>query len=191
MARAVTKETATHHEPATHGFRRTVSVAKIGEAGLVQTITATPADAEKVAAYLGLQAVKTLSADVTFARWRAKGVRVTGVLKADVVQSCVVTLDPVDAHIEAPFERRFLPDETRDADEPDVFVDPEGEDPAEPLGREIDVGEILVEELSLNLDPYPRKVGVAFEGADDEGATPARANPFAALAKLKRKLEKK
>ena len=57
----------------------------------------------------------------------------------------------------------------------------------EPLGREIDLGEILVEELSLNLDPYPRKEGVAFH-ADD---APPRENPFAVLAKLKPKLVKK
>jgi uncharacterized metal-binding protein YceD (DUF177 family) len=172
-----------------HGFRRLVQVAKVGEGGLVQTVTATPAEAEKIAAYLELAGVKHLSADVTLARWRAKGIRVTGALKADVTQNCVVTLDPVEAHVEATFERRFLPEETLDPDEIDVFVDPEGEDPAEPLGREIDLGEVLVEELSLNLDPYPRKPGVAFEAAADE---PARApNPFAKLAKLKPKLENK
>lgn len=173
-----------------HGFRRLVTASKIGEAGLAQTIEAKPAELEKIARYLDLLAVQSLTAEIALTHWRGKGVRMTGLLKADVTQACVVTLDPVAAHVEAGFERRFLPEDKlvrEQAEVHEIFVDPEGEDPAEPLGREIDLGEILVEELSLNLDPYPRKEGVAFH-ADNP---PARENPFAALAKLKPKLVKK
>jgi hypothetical protein len=98
-----------------------------------------------------------------------------------------VTLDPVDAHVEAAFERRFLPLEKLQAeaeDDGEIFVDPAAEDPPEPLGHEIDVGEILIEELALNLDPYPRKPGVAFQA---EAHGEPRENPFAVLAKLKPK----
>lgn len=173
-----------------HGFRRLVTVAKIGEAGLAQTIEAKPEEFEKIARYLDVPAIQSLKAEVALTHWRGKGVRVSGVLKADVTQACVVTLDPVAAHVEVEFERRFLPEDTLARDEAEaheIFVDPDGEDPAEPLGREIDLGEILVEELSLNLDPYPRKEGVAFH-ADD---APPRENPFAVLAKLKPNLVKK
>jgi uncharacterized metal-binding protein YceD (DUF177 family) len=173
-----------------HGFRRLITVAKIGDAGLAQTIEAKPPECDKIARYLDLLAVQSLTAEVALSHWRGKGVRVTGVLKADVTQACVVTLDPVVAQVEAEFERRYLPEEKlarEKAGAHEVFVDPEGEDPAEPLGREIDLGEILIEELSLNLEPYPRKAGVAFHA---DGAPP-RENPFAALAKLKPKLLKK
>ena len=167
-----------------HGFRRMISVTKIGDSGLAQTISASPADFANIAAYLDIAGVKTLTAEIALTRWRGKGVRLTGQLKADVVQNCVVTLDPIDAHIEAAFERRYLPPDKLEAeteDEQGIFVDPTAEDPPEPLGHEIDAGEILVEELSLNLDPYPRKPGVAFHGDD----APTRENPFAVLAKLK------
>jgi hypothetical protein len=102
----------------------------------------------------------------------------------------VVTLDPLEARVEGAFERRFLPD-LGETDEPDVFVEPEGEDPPESLGREIDLGEILVEELSLGLDPYPRKPGAELETAAEGQSAPREKSPFAALAKLKPKLEKK
>lgn len=186
----MSKESA--REPASpHGFRRLVSVAKIGDAGLVQTIVATPKELVTIASYLGLPEVKSLQADVALTRWRGKGVRVTGMFQADVVQTCVVTLDPLDAHVEAPLERRFLPVEKFESDDEahDVFVDPDAEDPPEPLMHEIDLGEILVEELSLNLDPYPRKPGVAFEG--ERAPTEAPENPFAVLAKLKPKPSEK
>ena len=175
---------------AAHGFRRLVSVSKIGEAGLGQTVEAKPAELEKIAAYLDLVAVRSLTAEVSLARWRDKGVRINGSLKADVTQSCVVTLEPVEAHVEAAFERRFLPEEAGAVGQGDkeILVDPEGEDPAEPLTREIDLGEILIEELALNLDPYPRKKGAEFR-TDEVSA--ARENPFAVLAKMKPKPEKK
>jgi uncharacterized metal-binding protein YceD (DUF177 family) len=173
--------------PAPHGFRRLVAVAKVGESGLVQSIEAKPAEHDGIAAYLDLVAVRNLKADIKLSRWRDRGLRVNGKMTADVTQSCVVTLEPVEAKVEAEFERRFLPDEDlsrEDDSDHEVFVDPEGEDPPEPLGRDIDLGEVLVEELSLNLDPYPRKPGAEFH---DDAAKEPRENPFAKLAKLKPK----
>ena len=169
-----------------HGFRRLVSVAKIGDSGLAQTIKAAAGDLPQIAAYLEISAVKSLTAEISLNRWQGKGVRLVGTLTADVVQNCVVTLEPIEAHVEAEFERHYLPRDKLQADvenEQGVFVDPTADDPPEPLGHEIDIGEIMVEELSLNLDPYPRKPGAEFHTDD----SPTRENPFAVLAKLKPK----
>jgi uncharacterized metal-binding protein YceD (DUF177 family) len=174
--------------PTPHGFVRSVSVSKIGDTGYAVDVGAKAADLPKIAAYLDLVSLQGLGAHIVLTRWRGKGVIVTGHFKADVTQACVVTLEPVQAHVEGDFERRFLPD-APDKDAREVRVDPEGEDPPESLGREIDLGEILVEELSLGLDPYPRKSGVAFEGEQD---TVVKAdNPFAVLSKLQGKGAKK
>lgn len=170
-----------------HGFKRAIAVAKIGDAGLQHTVTARAEEFDAIARYLELAGLKSLKGEFALQRWRGKGVRLTGDLAADVVQTCVVTLEPVDAHVEANFERRFLPAEKLRVevdDETDVFVDPTAEDPPEPLGHDIDLGEILIEELALNLDPYPRKPGVAFH---DEAQAEKRENPFGVLAKLKPK----
>ena len=166
-----------------------VPVARVHEAGLVQKVAATAKDIPQIAVYLELAGIDALSAEITLTRWRAKGLRVRGKLTADVIQTCIVTLEPVPVHIEAEFERRFEPAEsyaTKHDDRHEVIVDLEGEDPPELLEREIDLGEILVEELALNLDPYPRKPDAAFEAADEPPGEP-RKNPFAALAKLKPK----
>ncbi len=172
---------------APHGFKRTIAVAKIGDAGLQHTVIARADEFAAIAQYLELAGVKALKAELALQRWRGKGVRLTGDFVADVVQTCVVTLEPIDAHVEGRFERRFLPAEKLRMeleDETDVFVDPTAEDPPEPLGHDIDLGEILIEELALNLDPYPRKAGVEFQGGAD---AEKRANPFGVLAKLKPK----
>lgn len=177
------KRTETNEPPATHGFLRNVAVNKINEPGLVVDVVANEEERARIAAYLELLGVQSLAAKVNVVRWR-KGVLVSGRFSADVTQACVVTLDPVEGHIEGDFERRFLPD-TPQAGAREVQVDPEGEDPAEPLGREIDLGEILVEELSLGLDPYPRKAGVEYAAEQDTVAK--RDNPFAVLSKLQGK----
>jgi uncharacterized metal-binding protein YceD (DUF177 family) len=57
------------------------------------------------------------------------------------------------------------------------------------LGPEgLDLGEVAAEELSLALDPYPRKPGARLEksryGESEEEAEKGR-NPFAVLAGLK------
>lgn len=178
--------------PILHEFHRLVAVRKVTEGGLVQSVEAKADELTNIAQFLELDCVDTLRGDFTLNRWRAKGIRLTGRLQADVTQTCVVTLEPISSHIDAEFERKFLPDELLGPrrNEADVFVDPVGDDPPELLGPDVDLGEILIEELSLNLDPYPRKNGVAFDAAA-VGPDVAPQNPFAALAKLKRRLEDK
>jgi uncharacterized metal-binding protein YceD (DUF177 family) len=182
------KQTDATEIPPAHGFVRSVPVGKISDAGLMLDVVANASDLPKIAAHLDLLSLQSLRAEVSLSRWRGKGVLVAGHFKAEVTQACVVTLDPVEAHVEGAFERRFLPN-AADSEAREVRVDPEGDDPAEPLGREIDVGEILVEELSLGLDPYPRKSGVEFTGEQDKVAKSD--SPFSVLAKLKGKEAKK
>lgn len=176
-----------HELPAVHGFVRTVAVSKIGEAGLAIDITANAGEMAKIAAYLDLLSLGSFTARVELTRWR-KGVLVTGHFKSDVTQACVITLEPVEAVVEGDFERRYLPD-VDEAEAGEVRIDPEGEDPAEPLGREIDLGEILVEELSLGLDPYPRKTDAVHPTEKD--AVAKADSPFAVLSKLQAKGAKK
>ena len=177
--------------PPPHGFTRLVSVAKVGESGMSLTVAPGSAALPKIAAYLELETLKRLSATVEVMRWRHKGIKLTGHFTADVTQSCVVTLEPIEAQVEGDFERRFLPPagyKHAESDALEISVDPEGVDPPEVLGREIDVGEILVEELSLALDPYPRRPGVEFTPEQDTVVKPV--NPFAVLAKLQGKAAK-
>jgi uncharacterized metal-binding protein YceD (DUF177 family) len=97
-----------------------------------------------------------LTAHVVLRRVGGGMVRLTASLSADPVQTDVVTLDPLPAHIEDDFALLF-----GDADDDDAALDPDAE-PVEPLqnGR-IDLGEAVAQQLSLALDPYPRAPGSA------------------------------
>jgi uncharacterized metal-binding protein YceD (DUF177 family) len=114
--------------------------------------------------------------------------RFAGTLECDVSQACVVTLDPVPAHLSEAFSIELGPpgtveDEPADAGDREVLSIPD----VEPIenGR-IDVGAMIYDVVSAALEPYPRKPDAAFDWVDPKiAADPAAASPFAALAKLK------
>jgi len=102
--------------------------------------------------------------DVTFRlkRWRKNGVIVSGDVIADVEQECIKTLDPVYSRLVEHFERQLLPKGSADYKMPEIIdgemvLDPEANDiPDELEGNEISLWDILVEEMILAIDPFPR-----------------------------------
>ena len=105
---------------------------------------------------------------------------VSGRLSAQVVQACVVSLDPVAQTIDEPFEVRFAAGAREEAGaDPDA---PEALD-----GDTIDVGAVVADHLSLALDPFPRAPGVEYQ-PEPEPAD-AKPNPFAALEQLRGRLK--
>jgi len=160
-----------------------------------------PTEAERaaIAVRLDLLALPAFEAMVHLrpGKGGGRGVKVTGSVKARVVQACVVSLEPVEGVVEEEFEAQFGPVE----EALNLELTLEDEDPVEPFeARGIDVGELVVQHLSLSLNPYPRATGVAVEdllkpglkGGDKQGQGDvvtfnAPSGPFAELAKLKRK----
>jgi len=111
-------------------------------------------------------------------------------LGATVVQECVVTLDPVSARIEEDVIRRYLSD-MPDPEAGEVEM-PE-DDTAEALPREIDLGAVMIQALSLALPPFPRKPEAELGEVvvTEPGAEPLRdadLKPFAGLGALRDKL---
>jgi uncharacterized metal-binding protein YceD (DUF177 family) len=86
------------------------------------------------------------------------GFVVDAVLEADLVQRCVVSLEPVSARVRERLERRYVLGEVGEA-EVDVEVDLDAEEPEPLLGPLLDLGEMAVEALALAMDPYPRAPG--------------------------------
>jgi uncharacterized metal-binding protein YceD (DUF177 family) len=163
-------------------FGRPVEVSRIGPSGLSLAIDADAVERERLARRLGLSELRRLHADVAL-QPRGAGIALTATWTAEVVQECVVTLDPVVSVLGDTFELLYGPgDEQETAAE--IEIDLEAAEPPEPIeGGRIDVGEAVVEQLALAIDPYPRKPGVAFEPPADEVET--RNNPFNALRALK------
>jgi len=122
---------------------------------------------------------------------------ISGVIRARVVQNCVVSLVPVVSEIEHNLELLLLPETEGEVLETDSMGDNEDIDFEVYTGNLIDIGDIGAVELALLLDPYPRAPGVSATdlepGAKDKGyevleeEQVSRNSPFEVLAALKGK----
>jgi len=150
------------------------------------------ADAQERAALsrrFELVSMARLDADIDYAR-HGGIVEVYGRFRAEITQTCVVTLEELVSPIDESFTVKFDPE--LEVDELDVMeLSPEDlldEEDVRPLsGDEIDLGEMVAECLGLAIEPYPRKEGSAIDPryAVSPQTTAPEANPFAVLKKLK------
>ena len=170
-------------------FSRNFPLDQLGDGEVARKITASEAERAALAVRLGLLALDSLEAEVRLRRGRGSSlIRVSGRLKADLAQACVVTLEPVRQRVDEEFKLLFNLDPKAQEEAPEVFVEIEDEDWPEPVGAEgIDLGEAVAQQLSLAIDPYPRAEGAGLERARwGEGEEEGTESPFAVLERLKR-----
>jgi uncharacterized metal-binding protein YceD (DUF177 family) len=165
-----------------------VRVDHIPAAGITQDIKAKPAELEALAKRFDVLSIDSLSAEVTLKAIAGGSlVRVDGHFSAHVVQTCVVTLEPVPAEIEEYFSLTYgTPEPEVPGEEIELSLD--DEDPPDPIiDGHIDVGEAVAEHVALALDPFPRKPGIAFDAGPAEPVEEeTKPNPFAVLAQLRK-----
>jgi uncharacterized metal-binding protein YceD (DUF177 family) len=154
---------------------RPFPIERVGD-GVRFVVTPTEAEREAVAQRMGLVALPAFTCTFELRRADASNIVSSGQLRAHVVQTCVVSLEPFEEDIEEDFLVRFVPEGT-ESDELDL----DAEDEIPFAGHVIDLGEAASEQLALALDPFPRKPGVSLP--DEAAATPD--GPFAALLRLR------
>ena len=174
-------------------FHRPVRVADLADDESAIEIAADATERQALARRFALAGLDKLEARLTLVPADdRRGLDVEGHLVADVVQSCVVTLEPVRANIDAVFRRTYTvePPPEDDGDLGPSLLD--SADPPDPIvDGTVDLGEAVAEQLALELDPFPRAAGVTFEGIAENNKEikelDDKLNPFAVLADLKRK----
>jgi len=159
-------------------FSEPVRLHQIG-AGLTRTIEPDEGARARVAQALDLAALDELSADIDL-KPSASGWRLEGRLRARLAQTCGVTLEPLPVEIDDRFVVSFA--EAVDPDVGEIIIDLEEDDGPDLIedGR-VDLGQVVVEQLALRLDPFPRKPGAEFVQPEE----PAEISPFAVLRRLK------
>ncbi len=165
----------------------TYAETEIGDEGIVEARSATAEERALLARELDILSCETLTARLEIKPGPGRRYfRVGGAVEADVTQACVVTLDPVAAHVSEAFAVEFWP-----ADATAAFPVAAGEvtRDVEPMEQGlIDAGRLVFEHIAMALDPYPRKQGAEFAWKDPKAAeAEAESHPFAALERLKRK----
>lgn len=176
-------------------FSKVLAVDDVPPNGTVVRFDVGESERAALARRFDLLELKSFRGSISVKPWRRHGLVAEGRFEADLVQSCVATLEPLDAHLDEPFVIHFLPLEMIERDAAsaagkEIIVDAQNEDPPEIIenGR-VDLGEAMSEQLAIAIDPYPRKPGAEFTERALPSADVAeiKPNPFAALEKLKKK----
>ncbi|ODR99051.1 hypothetical protein AUC68_07885 [Methyloceanibacter methanicus] len=154
-----------------------------------KTIQIAESERETIMALLDLRDLAGLSFVYRLRPGSGKRVLLTGRLEADVVQTCVVSLEPLPAHIDVPVKAEFWPPEKiaeLQARAEDPVQASEIDWPEAIEGDAIDLGPLVYETLATSLDPYPKKAGVDFQWSDaKQDAETPKNSPFAVLKDLK------
>lgn len=165
-----------------HELSRVVKAEKIARGGIEERIVARDQEREGLAKRFKLQDLSRLEAILNVDHARDGMFAVMGNFRADVVMTCVVTLEPVPLTIMEPIDVLFAPPnrigrpedmtELGDLEEPEPLED-----------GMIDMGELVAQHLAMAMPLYPRKEGVAFESQEFEANEPRGNNPFMQLKK--------
>jgi len=183
-----------HHRQDTSPISFWANVARLPQKGMPVTIDASEKQRAALADIHGLLEVERLQARLMVSAWKRNGVRVSGVVEADIVQACVVTLEPVQNHIGEEIDSLFLPNDSKlgrlgfDGGG-EIVLDAEGDDSPETFdGDSIDVGALAEEYFGLGIDPYPRKAGASLPPTEPDEPDEAQAGALGKkLASLLRK----
>lgn len=127
-----------------------IDVETLGHDSHKYHLIATREEREEIAKRLNLLSLEKLEANLLLIR---KGrLHLKGKVIADVTQECVRTLQPLAQQLEFDADEIFT---LTPLDEKEEYVLSE-EGLIEPLeGTTLDVGEVVIQTLSLNLDPFP------------------------------------
>ncbi|MFT4098416.1 MAG: YceD family protein [Rhodoblastus sp.] len=176
-----------------------LAVSEVPPQGADITIEADAAQRAALAKLNGLDGLASATAKLHVVPRGRERLHVTGEVRARVTQTCVVSLEPFESEIVEPVDVEFEPARAKPVREdpertsrrrrearPPIEEDEEGMDdldaPDEIVDGKVDLGALASEFLTLGIEPYPRKPGVAFAEPQPQGAT---VSPFARLAARK------
>jgi uncharacterized metal-binding protein YceD (DUF177 family) len=138
-----------------------------------------------IASRLSLGALSCLEAHAILSR-NGDIIRARGRLAAALEQSCVVTSEPVPAHVDEPLDLIFMPEPPSGHPDEEIELGGGDLDVVFHDGAEIDLGCAIADTLALSLDPYPRSAGADAALREAGVMTEEQASPFAVLAGLKK-----
>jgi uncharacterized metal-binding protein YceD (DUF177 family) len=163
-------------------------ISEIPESGYDADIIASPDERKRLAEWAGVDEVLRLEGHVTMRPQSRTRFVVETEFETDIVQSCVVTLEPVHSRIARSFTRELhlSPGLHRYADKggPAPPMSGEEDSPDEIESLRYDLAGPLREEFALAIDPYPRAPGVEFEPPAD--ADEQVESPFAVLGNIRK-----
>ncbi|HSZ74542.1 MAG TPA: YceD family protein [Rhizomicrobium sp.] len=169
-------------------LERFFDLATLSQAGAEIAIMPQADDLVRLAEWAGVEAIKRFDATVKLKKLSPTRFAYAAHFSADIVQACVVTLEPVASHIEKEFTRELHLAAIRASSRfaaigADLDVTSAAdESPEEIESPHFDVAGPVLEEFVLAIDPYPRREGIEF--SEPKTQEPKPESPFAVLKRL-------
>lgn len=158
-------------------FSRPVAVDRIPVSGQGFHIEADETERAALAGLCGVEEIRRVVFEGRIMPLSGGRRRLKGRLEAELVQACVVTLEPVEERVDEPVDSEYWPAESIDEPRMGAFEfsendsDGAGVAPEPIVGGLIDIGALAGEVLAAAIDPYPRKAGAVFEWQDETQRT--------------------
>lgn len=168
-------------------FSVEIDLSSLGRGGKHYHPAANRDECAKVAARLGVIAVQSLEGDVRLTATKAE-IHAVGAVRAKLVRECVASLEPMDEIVDEDFSIDFIRHAPAKSDE-DSLEEDDLSGPELHEGDIFDIGELLVQQLSLAMAAFPRKSGAA--SLAEEYGRSGSDSPFAELQGFLEKNEKK
>lgn len=174
-------------------FSREVDVTRTPAKGRQYKFEATKEEKSALAERYSIMSIERLEAECFIIPVKKKQYKLEAVLSAHVVQSCGLSLEPIEEKISSKYTIIIQQQQMhRENAEVDFSLD---EEDVEFLSSDIiDMGEMIAQHLSLEINPYPRKqdatgeeLGQKIIKEDDMLLELKKKNPFEVLKSLKHK----
>ncbi len=161
-----------------------IDVAVLPKSGKCLTLSADRAGLLFLRENTEAEEVVNFEAELVFKPWKMNGAWLKGTIRTELVQICVNTLEPIDVLVEFEVSRSFLP-----ASDPlfgnqsivdgELVIDPEADELPDYLeGTSINVWDVVLEELNLQIDPFPRLADSELDEKMQEVSEPDTHKPF-------------
>jgi len=168
----------------TPGLSRPVEVADIPTDGIEGCIEASPSERAALVSRLDLEALDALRLAYTVKPLNRGRFLLSGHWRAEVTQTCGVTLEPIAHQFDESISIEFWPQEVWDRyirDSGEIALDPDEETPELVANGIIDPGQLLEQLLIVALPQFPRRDNAALTW-EEEVTRPE--SPFAVLKDL-------
>ena len=170
-------------------FSRIIQPEKLSPTGREEVLEPKPTERLALAKRFDLIELQRLVATLSLKPELRGAVAVKGRVEADVVQRCVVTLEPLSSHLDMAINMIFVPESLQRGGAGSPDIENSDEDVEYYAHNKIDLGELIAQHLGINLDPYPRKPDAALEQTEF-GQPDQNPHPLAQLAVLTKKTNK-
>lgn len=143
---------------------------------------------KEIAHWLQIQDVISLNCTMTLERHNTKKISLNIELKAEIIQNCVRSLEDIHENVSFSVDHIF----DQNFDEADLKEEEEisFENISYWDGKNLDLGSLMLEELLLHMNPYPKKDEAPIENIEQietssQVSENPKRNPFEVLKKLK------